>query len=321
LSVALLSVSLLANSNAAGAGPSVWARAREATAHEGANTLAKVEAIYSAFLALRKKAGSSARAFIFLQKAHRLLRAAKAERSSDPTLRYYLAQVLRAKHDADDDDEHLRKALSLLRWVVAQPKVPEQLRADALYDIAVSHARLGEPKKEIAAYRRALAIEVRPVRRPILLANLAEAWMVRGEISKAVRGYKTAIKQTPTLALGAIGVTTLWGLAVALDRSGNLEGGFERITLARSYDPDDRQLKGPGWFFIPAYDMYWYAALGWWTKARAATNKTRRAELLSKSAKAWSAYIDAAPLSDIWLALAQHRWARCEEELKEAKKP
>ena len=318
LVVTLLTAALLTAADAAGGPPSVWARARDKTLHRSANALAKTEAIFAAYQSLRDRGDSSGRAFVYLQKAHRLLQAAKAGRSANPKLRYYLAQVLRALHTNDGGEHRLRKAVRLLRWVTAQPEIPTLLRADALYDIAVSYARLGDPKKEVVAYRQALAIEVRPLRRPILLANLAEAWMIRGEISAAVRGYKAALQQTPTLALAAIGVTTYWGLAVALDRSGNLEGGMQRIELARTYDPGDTQLKGPNWFFIPAYDKYWYAALGWWTKARAAKTPAQRAAHLSKSVAGWLAYIDSAPLSDIWLALAQHHLHGCENELKEA---
>src|SRR4029079_8260597 len=88
-------------------------------------------------------------------------------------------------------------------------------------------------------------------------------------ITAAVAGYRTALGllSADHMMFGS-GSTTLWGLAVALDRSGDLDSGLESVRVARSYDAQDKHLNGPGWFYLPAYDRHWYEALGHWQVAR-----------------------------------------------------
>src|SRR5690606_13296059 len=108
--------------------------------------------------------------------------------------------------------------------------------ADALRALAICYARLGRHDEEIAAYAEALVIEPHADVRAVLLANRAEAFMVRGDILSAVRGYRQSLQEAPGSDAAP---TTLWGLAVALDRSGDFSGALERIALARTYDAID----------------------------------------------------------------------------------
>src|SRR5262249_59502959 len=83
--------------------------------------------------------------------------------------------------------------------------------------------------------------------------------------------------------------STYWGLAVALDRSGELDAAMEAIGLARSYDPHDKSISpaGGSWFFSPEYDEAWYTALGHWAHARAATLRAARIESYLAAIRAW----------------------------------
>ena len=112
--------------------------------------------------------------------------------------------------------------------------------------------------------------------------------------------------------------TTYWGLAVALDRSGDIEGAFASIRLARTYDPEDRLLNGPGWFYVPDYDSAWYAALGHWAAARAATVPAARADAYLRASSAWQEYLLKAAPGDRWVPIARARAAQCETERKAA---
>ena len=87
-----------------------------------------------------------------------------------------------------------------------------------------------------------------------------------GNLAEAVTGYESALvltaKLPPTSGAHQTAALAVWGLAVALDRSGELESGLDAIQRARAYDPADRSLSSEGWFFNPPYDAAWYAGLG-----------------------------------------------------------
>jgi hypothetical protein len=155
-----------------------------------------------------------------------------------------------------------------------------------------------------------------PPERARLLANRAEAYMLRGDVERAVDGYRAS------LALYFVGnqlfrggTTTLWGLAVALDRSGDLDGGLQAVRLARSYDPQDLQLNGTEWFYVPAYDRHWYEALGHWAVARGDDVLTSvRVEAYARAVASLRAFVSAASKTDPWLTLGHDRLRRCEKE-------
>jgi tetratricopeptide (TPR) repeat protein len=185
---------------------------------------------------------------------------------------------------------------------------------EAWNELAVAHARLGNHAREIAAYDQALRFEPHPEERGVLLANRAEGLMALGEIRAAVASYRAALAATPGYALGFYGVTTWWGLAVALDRSGDLSGAMTQIALARAYDPEDRRLSSDSWFYLPDYDRHWYAALGRWYDARHTADDAGRFVAYEQAAAAWRSYLDHAPTTDRWRALAAARLRQCELE-------
>jgi tetratricopeptide (TPR) repeat protein len=251
-----------------------------------------------------------------LKRSRELLVEGGAATSPDPHLRYTLARVERALHAKDKDNDRILRAAELLRFVAASKHATSiELRASALYDLSVCHALLGQRDEEIVSYAQALEIEPHPMSRSVLLANQAEAFMARGELGHAIRGYREALALLPNVAVPVRGVTTIWGLAVALDRSGDHRQALDHITVARSYDPNDQRLRDDGWFFMPPYDAHWYAALGFWSQARAASSPSLRAQALQRSIESWRAYISAAPATDPWLAIAERRLEQSEREL------
>src|SRR5262249_28105893 len=143
---------------------------------------------------------------------------------------------------------------------------PPPVLASRVYDkLAIAYAHLGRTDEEIAAYGEALRVQPVDGERARLLANRAEAYMLLGDVTQAIAGYRAALVLLASdYLLYGSGATTLWGLAVALDRSGDLEGGLESVRLARAYDSKDEEIHGPYWFFQPEYDRYWYDALGHW---------------------------------------------------------
>ncbi|MSP25117.1 MAG: hypothetical protein EXR75_08120 [Myxococcales bacterium] len=303
--------------------PSIWTQAANPDAARDASKLRAAMAGHERFL--RASDAHAPETLSLLVGVRALAENARIGNSNDPVARYLAARLERASFDLDHDARRLARAKEHLRFVAVtgeslQAVAPtsersaRELRSLALYDLAVCHAHTGARKDEIAAYDEALALEVHPLRRSVHLANRAEALMAEGRLQEAVRGYRTSLAELPAVAMGAAGVTTLWGLAIALDRSGDLDGGLESVKLARSYDPGDNALKDDGWFFVPAYDEHYYAALGQWQAARVETSPAARIEALRRAEERLRAFIDAAPTSERWLPLAEHRLRQCERE-------
>ena len=321
LAIAALLVALAPAS--ASADPTVWGRAADPKAAQAADALAEYRALYTSYLELSIKPDSTVSPTGYLHRARHLLEAGGAMTSSDPALRAALARVESSLHGHDHDIHHVERALELLSWVVRWRRGAHQasearsiglsteFHSSVLGELALCYAHLERRRDEIAGYNDALAIEVRPFQRSVLLANQAEGLMAEGDLVGSIRGYREALALLPNIVVALRGATTVWGLAVALDRSGDHPAALEQVNLARSYDPKDEQFN-ENWFFMPPYDEQWYAALGHEAHAAAATDPESRIAALEKAIDSWRGYIAAAPSTDRWLGLAEQRLHRAE---------
>ncbi|WP_437733976.1 tetratricopeptide repeat protein [Sorangium sp. So ce1335] len=299
----------------AAAAPTVWSRALDPAADERAALIAQADGLLLRYDRLRRSPLLERVEEIgplWLREARTLYERAGAATSRDPSVRLRYADILEHLGDVEGAAATLEGLLRL------HPPAP--FRADASHALAVCYARLGRYTDEIKAYDEALALEPHAASRALLLANQAEAYMALGDITAAVEGYRAALATLGSLDMFRYGVTTLWGLAVALDRSGDLEGALEHIRLARTYDRSDQQINGSGWFYVPAHDDAWYAALGRWAAARSAELGAARAEAYLQAVAAWESYIARAPANDHWLPLAKARRAQCEREREQTMK-
>lgn len=294
----------------ASADPSVWARARDPSLGRREDALKTADRLLHEHREIERKqrgAGDAFRDNSRLEEARAILEAAGAASSLDPLMRYRLAEVLSDLGAPEQASKHYEFALR-------SPSLSPPLRAYGLTGLAICYARQGRHEDEIKAYTEALPLEPLGPLRAMILANRAEAYMVLGDLPKSVEGYRASLASLLPIEMFSVGVTTLWGLAVATDRSGDLESALSSIRLARAYDPIDRRINGPGWFYVPPYDDAWYAALGHWSRARADTISMARAEAYSRAIDAWQSYIDRAPETDRWLAIAKARRRACEAE-------
>ena len=246
-----------------------------------------------------------------LARAAILLHEAGAETSPDLFVRYRLASIYEQQHRPE-------LALPLLESILrADPPAP--LRASVYTELGVVYAHLGRIDDEIAAYGKALRDEAIAPHRATLLANRAEAYLLQGDASAAVTGYRAALAllTADDLVFGT-GSTTLWGLGVALDRSGDLDSGLDAIRVARIYDRLDRHLEPPNWFYSPAYDKHWYEALGYWQVARKTDAVlSARVDGYARAVASFEEFIGAATTAapdDKWLPLARVRLKQCEAE-------
>jgi tetratricopeptide (TPR) repeat protein len=315
---------LVAPRGRAEAEPSVWTRARAPDAERASAAAAEVEGL----LASRRQAqrgraltpgdpleASRALADLYLEQAEALLEVADAARSSSPELRLLLGEVLSKKRECS-------RAVPVLEGV-ARGSTEAAYRLEAMRQLADCYGALARPEDVIRTYTEALRLEPHGETRSVLLANQAETYMFVGDLDAALAGYQTALRTLAAaspMGLGGLAPTTLWGLAVALDRSGDLGAAFEAIRLARRFDPRDSQLLGPNWSFVPEHDEAWYGALGRWVAARDGASPEARAEAYDSAVAAWEEYIVRAPADDRWLPIAKARLRACDEERRAEKK-
>lgn len=302
--------------------PSVWAAAREPSARAEATTLAEASRALSSYERARYGRGEllPVMAPVYLRAALRILTDGGAEHARDVRLRYALAYALeqagQSSIDASATISDRERVLRLLQSVVDAPEASASLRADAYNDLAIAYARLGRHGDEVRAYDRALELQPRTESRSVLLANRAEALMAEGDITAAVAGYRASlalVSAGSALDMMAYGVTTLWGLAVALDRAGEIDQALDAIRLARSYDPGDVRLNSPSWFYGVPSDEAWYKALGAWSAARNVELDAMKLDRYGRAIEAWRAYLARATASP-WLGIARARLAQCEGE-------
>jgi tetratricopeptide (TPR) repeat protein len=313
LGLYLAAATVLSAAPARAAEPSVWSAAARPIAKRHGDAIAKVDRWLSEEAHLRRLANSAGQRTALLHRARRTLEGVGAALSARTDLRMRLARSYYGLFNVEKDRQRLEQAVVQLLFVT-RSNTPLLERAEALNDLAICYARLGKHEAEIAAYAEALAIEPHAESRAVLLANRAEAFMVRGRILNAVQGYRLSLDATPSALYRRIGVTTMWGLGVALDRSGDLQGALAQIALARKYDPADERIRSDSWFYVPPYDNSWYHALGAWQSARNSKDALLRRAFYDEAIGMWRRYIAEAPPNDRWLPLASQRLSSCERE-------
>lgn len=137
---------------------------------------------------------------------------------------------------------------------------PESVGAE----LALAHTRLGEIDAAIATYEQLVPQTDHAPRRALLAhGNLAELLMIQGEARGAVGHYERAIELARALDdPDALALAEL-GLACALVRLGEHAGALvaARAAVERSGD-SLRVLRSAGVFFVPAWEVHVYEALG-----------------------------------------------------------
>jgi tetratricopeptide (TPR) repeat protein len=308
-----MSLALAAPAQAA---PTVWAKARGSA--EGAKRealIAEAETLTIKYFVLRRSkpdfdfGNEAVLGDMILARAADLLEQAGAPAARDPFLRYRLAEIYSLRRQ-------YAKEAPLLESI-ARSDAPAVLRARVLSELAITYAHVGRIEDEIKAYGEALTVQPIPLDRSTLLANRAEAYMLLGDVTAAVNGYRAALALLGNdWLLAGRGVTTLWGLAVALDRSGDLDSGLESVRLARTYDVRDARINGDDWFYLPEYDRHWYEALGYWQVARKADAVLSvRADAYGRTLESLGKYlVEGAKHNDRWVPLAWVRLLQCARE-------
>lgn len=277
--------------------PSLWQRAREPGLSAQQAVLNRIERLLSALGLAQFDAELSAGAIALTQLGRVsfpcLARLGGAPPPApdvvlDPRLEYLIGGALL---DSQAGREPEARCM-LERALRDAPDSP--LAARGLSDLAIAAAKMGDREAEHAAYLRALERTWDPDSRGNLLANLAESEMALGNLSRAVRGYRNALasSQQPDLVAGAY-----FGLAAALDRSGDLPSALEAAKRAISVQlpptlfPVGSVLDLPNVFFTPAYEIHYYKALGAMAAAQLAKDDFARRDALADAHEQWTRYL------------------------------
>jgi tetratricopeptide (TPR) repeat protein len=328
LVLGLLSVPVSALADTA---PSRWERAKDPRVGEDWDLHVKVTEELSAGLMGRRRTDDQQRyeeqrryevARGWLEEAH-------AEKSPDVRLRFDLGEVYERL------ERHQRAVDVLAPALALAPDHPAA--TDAWIEISYAYAHLDRSREELAAYDAYLARTQSVNGRATALLNRAEAEMRLGQLEDAISGYKDAISVSESISgvpsLVHNRVLSLWGLAVALDRSGDTAGGareaaravqddagmpgaWPRGSIIAGEDPEVRV------FFVPDYETFYYLGLGMFEYARQAAG-AHAAALRWKGAESfWERYVAGAEAwdrthksnPDRWLSRAKAHLARARKQ-------
>ena len=127
--------------------------------------------------------------------------------------------------------------------------------------------------------------------------NRGESSMVTGRLAEAIADYRSAVRDAGSPDTQAL---ALWGLGVALERSGDLPSALDAVEKAAVIRlpiagvPNATALDLPSVFFVPAYDVYYYKALGAMASARAAERPDEKKIDLEAAIFEWDRYLEQA---------------------------
>lgn len=239
-----------------------------------------------------------------------MLERADAEHSPSPLLRFDLALVYSRLED------HGRAAAVYKAAIAEFPNHPATERAWLRLAFACGH--IGDHHCERDSYIEVLRIETEEIYRATPTLNLAETQMHLGDLKSAIEGYREAIRIAGRVPSRETAPLATWGLAVALDRSGDRAAAEKEARFALEIERSmgmPRLLRSEDVFFVPAYEVHWYEGLGAAARARVATSSREAAKLWAAAERSFSEYIAAGqPKSDRWLPIARARLAEAKAE-------
>jgi tetratricopeptide (TPR) repeat protein len=237
--------------------------------------------------------------------ARDLLLEAHAETSPDPRLRFDLGEVYERLL------QHERAVVVLSAALKDWPNAPGAV--DAIESLSFAFARLDRPREERATYFAYLARVTDERARGTAVLNLAEAEMRLGNLPEAVARYRESVQIAANSAGSSGQETTLlatWGLAVALDRSGDPNAAQAEARLGTELDPGERTLEyGENVFFVPEYERHWYVGLALAEEAKQAVEPHYQARYWEECEKRWAAYVKEAAPTERWLPLGRKHLA------------
>jgi tetratricopeptide (TPR) repeat protein len=321
----LMASSFLAAPVYADTPPSPWDRAKSPEVARAWDLHARVTTQLS--IAAESKASASERMEILGELRDELERAG-AKTSPDVLLRFDLGRVY-------GEMEHYVAAIEVIEPALAV--APHHPAAESAWDtLATAHAKLDHSREEIRAYDAILGLTVDVSERARVLANRAEAEMRLGALDEAISGYREALALSESNTVPEMfeeSVLAHWGLAVALDRSGDPQGALHEAGLAVSQD-GLQILRQPYVFFVPHYEIKYYLALAATVLGDKALNPREGLEYRAAAEDLWEDFVQGAEdarddcerqhphncAEDRWAKMAQSHLTRAKKDRAAAEK-
>lgn len=239
---------------------------------------------------------------------------ARSHSPNDPEPLYHLARATAAYERPVRGSVPERRDVEAIELYEALRALDPEFEAFSVgNDLGILYTRLAEYDRAAEEYERALDDAWEPSLTSTTHSNLAEVYMMGGNLSQAVYHYEVAIELAPrlpdrfdparSLALGR------WGLSVALDRLGEHRASLEMAQQALSiYGGSMDVLRSDGVFFDPPSEIHFYEGLGHLARAESLQGNEARAEA-RLAEESWRAYLALAMEGDRWIALAQRHLA------------
>jgi tetratricopeptide (TPR) repeat protein len=266
-----------------------------------------------------------------VEAARAMLEDADAAHSPDVRLRFDLGNVY-------SELELQSRVVDMLAPAVAMaPEHPASTLA--LERLAYAYAKLGRSHEELETWHKYVPrLDERS--RALEMMNMGEAEMRLGAIDDAVATFREVLQLCGKLPnFGGVPVTyalTLWDLAVALDRSGDLRGAMDTAEKAMALSwqqgvgPQRRTVTGAmaiedtvAVFFVPEWERDWYLALEAAVAARTSTDPGDAADFWTVAEGHREAYVSGATgagSADPWLGVAKRRVQQVQAEALAAHK-
>jgi tetratricopeptide (TPR) repeat protein len=291
----------------AGASPSIWQRAVDPSTKHVDRALRRAEYMLDA--AVEAGADPGLRRSFALN-AVAMLELFGDRELPDPTLKFLIARAL-------DEASVGREAEIRALLESALGEAPgSYLAADAWVTLGISCNKLGDFACEFAAYSKALEIQWEPERRALIYSNRGETQMTAGNLRGAIADYRSSIRLASHPLHQAL---AHFGLAVALERSGDLPAALRAVAVADAiripipFGLVVSALDSPGVFFNPEYEIHYYTALAHMAAAEAASDPGTKRREYDRAIERWSRYLDGAERDgQRWVPNARAHRARCE---------
>jgi tetratricopeptide (TPR) repeat protein len=262
-----------------------------------------------------------------LEAARAMLEKEDAAHSPDVRLRFDLGIVYYELGERQGGVLDLfQKAVDILAPAVdAAPEEPSATEAFAV--LVLAYAKMNRPRDELATWLRYIPLIVDDRARVGSMMNMGEAEMRLGHVDDALATFREVLRLCGELpnsgGIGSTYVLSLWDVAIALDRSGDPGEALDAAAKASHMTVIDSRgmpstgavliARDPSVFFVPAWELEWYLALGASAEARDAKDARDAAEHWARAEQHWDTYVARSSAEggrDLFLKIARVRQAQ-----------